>query len=356
MNESWLSQFLRKLSPWQGGLIFLGVNLIGDVLLAYCFGSLRPGLITHGLIAEPMAWSSDILIPSILMGYLVWIQNIPGKVFNSLAEEKVLKINHDVENEIDKSRSFLSGRWPVAIALVVSLAAGIGFALSIPVSNPLYTGWVGVSPVLPWLKGALTMLTVYVGVVFLIDVFVFLRTLRRVLESQEIVMRPFHVDGAGGLGIIGKVISGFSFLVGAFGLHVSVSLLSNTLPAGISTFGTIYVTKISGLIGYIILAPLFFFVPLYSGHRAMVRWRNKLLVEWERRIEKELGTLRENRESQLKEEIEKMESLQKAYSSVEAFPVWPFNKQNVKKYFTVVTGSIIPGSISVIMDIHNLTK
>jgi FMN-dependent NADH-azoreductase len=55
----------------------------------------------------------------------------------------------------------------------------------------------------------------------------------------------------------------------------------------------------------------------------------------------------------LKQEIEKIEQLKKFYKIVEAFPVWPFNYQNVLRFFASVISpfllAIVPSILSLIV-------
>jgi hypothetical protein len=70
-NSDWLAIFLKRtrLSPFSAAFILFIINFIVDLLLAFLLGGLWPSAKSHGLVNEPIAFTSDLLVPSVLIGY-----------------------------------------------------------------------------------------------------------------------------------------------------------------------------------------------------------------------------------------------------------------------------------------------
>jgi hypothetical protein len=96
-NSDWLAFYLKKtrVSPFSVAFILLVINFIVDFLLAYLFGGLWPSPKSHGLLNEPMAFTSDLLVPSVLIGYYCWIQFAFPETIQSLLKEQVIVLNED---------------------------------------------------------------------------------------------------------------------------------------------------------------------------------------------------------------------------------------------------------------------
>jgi hypothetical protein len=55
-----------------------------------------------------------------------------------------------------------------------------------------------------------------------------------------------------------------------------------------------------------------------------------------------------------KNSMEKLNFLRDTYAQTENFPVWPFNNKSVRKYFSVVISSIIPGILSALVNLNKI--
>ena len=173
-----------------------------------------------------------------------------------------------------------------------------------------------------------------------------------IFNSQTIKVKPSHPDKSGGLGTIGRFAANLAYLFAVFGILVSVSLLSNTLTQGIASNQLFYLTKVGGLIVYIIAAPLLFFVPLISSHLAMLAFRDSFLFDLGKEIDDEYAKIQEMRSKlnagELDEITKRINYFRELYSQAKEFPVWPFNAQNLGKFFGFVSGAVLPGIVSVV--------
>src|SRR5262245_35174963 len=109
-NSDWLANFLKKtkLSPFWSGFMILVINIIVDFTLAAVFGGLLPGQQSHGLLREPIALTSDLLVPSFLVGYYCWVQSAYPKMFETLFSEKIIESNEIIDQIISRSSSYLN--------------------------------------------------------------------------------------------------------------------------------------------------------------------------------------------------------------------------------------------------------
>jgi hypothetical protein len=355
-RKDWLSRILTGFSPVQAGLLFFCINFLVDFILAGAFGVILPKGGKNGLISESMVWASDFLIQPVIIGYFIWFRKAPQRLVESLVTKNVISTSGDITSEFEQFPKICQSKWTELLATLISIVLVIFFALSIPISNPNYTGWVSINPIVPWIRGAFSLFAYYASLILIFDLIVFIRILKLIFNRNIIIVHPYDPDGAGRLGIIGKFVSNLCYLLGAFGFYVSISLLTNTMPNGISSIGIIYLAKVGGLIVYLLLAPVLFLLPLYSGHQAMLEWRNKWLVDIQKNIETEISLMHNslNNSIDLRNSMEKLNSLREAYSQVESFPVWPFNNKSIKKYFGVVLSSIIPGIMSVLVNLNKI--
>ena len=146
-----------------------------------------------------------------------------------------------------------------------------------------------------------------------------------------------------------------SYLIGVFGILVSVSLLSNTMPAGIDSIKVYYLTKVGALIVYLLAAPVLFFVPLISAHLAMQKFRYTFLFDLGKEIDDEYAIIQKSRSQlsadELDQKTKRINYYRELYLQAHDFPVWPFYSQNFRSFFIFVSGTVLPGVMSVAFDV-----
>lgn len=349
-NNDWLSNLFKDFTPFKIGIFFFLFNVLVDFLLAFFLGSLQMHNGKNGLLNEPMAWSSDFFISPIIISYYFWIQIIPDKIISSLTKEGVITIDAYVQTEVNQAVHLFKNRKIEIGVTILSFIISICFALSIPTSDPKYIGWNSANLFIPWIRGFASIFTFYATIMFIYDMIILIRLLNRIFKKHKVKVHPYHVDKAGGFAVIGKFTSSLAFLFGAFGLHISISLYTNTMPQGIDSIILIYLTKISGFLIFVIFAFSFFFIPIYSGHKAMNRWRESILTEIEKNIDAEISVLQSsfNDTDKMKNALDKINVLHESYSKIEKFSTWPFNLKAIKKYYGIISASSFPGLISII--------
>jgi hypothetical protein len=356
-NSDWLARLLKKtrVTPFSAAFLLLVINFIVDLLLASLFGGLWPSSKSHGLVNEPIAFTSDLLVPSVLIGYYCWIQSAFPRIIYSLLNEQVIVLNEKTRQIIKNASGYTNSKWVSVIIFSLSLGSAFIFALSIPISNPSYVGWVAVHPIIPWARSLFNVLSIYTGGMLILDIVVLIRALTQIFNSQNIKVEFSHPDRAGGLGAIGRFAANLGYLIAVFGILVSVSLLSNTMPQGINSILSFVWVKVGGLVLYIIAAPIIFFIPLYSAHVAMLKFRDTFLLDLGKEIDQEYSKVQKLRgklkAAELDDITKRIGSFRDLCSQAKEFPTWPFNAQNLRKFLSLSSGAILPGLVKTTIDI-----
>lgn len=356
-NSDWLAIFLKKtrLSPFSAAFILFIINFIVDLLLAFLLGGLWPSAKSHGLVNEPIAFTSDLLVPSVLIGYYCWIQLAFPEILQSLVKEQVIALNEKTRQIIKNASGYTNSKWVSVLILILSLVSAFSFALSVPISNPSYVGWASVNPIIPWVRSLFNALSIYTGGMLILDVIVLIYVLTQIFNNRNIKVQISHPDKAGGLGAIGRFAANLGYLIGVFGILVSVSLLSNTMPQGINSIWSFFLVKVGGLVLYIIAAPIIFFVPLYSAHIAMLKFRDNFLLDLGKEIDQEYSKVQKMRgelkAADLDDITKRIASFRELCSQAKEFPTWPFSVQNIRKFISLSSGAILPGLMKTTVDI-----
>jgi len=111
---------------------------------------------------------------------------------------------------------------------------------------------------------------------------------------------------------------------------------------------------LTGLVFYAIAAPIVFFAPLSVAHHAMRRAKHQLLLVIARRFDAEYGdihTVLNDNLKGLEHRSKVLSELQNLHQTTSAFPVWPFNVENVTRFGTVY---VLPLVVPVLVELFSL--
>ena len=173
--------------------------------------------------------------------------------------------------------------------------------------------------------------------------------LRKAFKSCNIQLAPLHPDNCGGLGGINQYSNKIALGIGSIGLLMSAATIM-TIQGDPDSWLKTYPVVI-GVIAYIILAPLFFFLPFGTAHNAMQEAKDAELLRLAERFRQVYDSVKnivDGGNKKLNEELGKLENIKKLYSLAESFPVWPFDIRNLTRFLTVVTTPLIPALISIV--------
>lgn len=195
----------------------------------------------------------------------------------------------------------------------------------------------------------LYLLANYITFVFVLRVLVTVASVNRFFQIQNAVARlyPLHPDKCGGMGNLGNLISKITLIVVLVPIWITIFSLYTLIAGGESQF----ITTLIVYIVYLLLLPLVLVLPLWQPHKAMVRYKNDLLVG----ISKELldievrltegGNNRDRRK--MKNQLEYYKQIQEIYNTLEKnIPTWPISISVLRSFGAVASSPVILGLLS----------
>jgi hypothetical protein len=203
-----------------------------------------------------------------------------------------------------------------------------------------------------WVRSPIDGLTLYALTIAVYDVIVIVSALNGMLENpriRRIRVAPFHPDGAGGMGSIGRFAANLGYGIGTIGLSLSLAAIQD--PASVVSMSNYSLVIEIGI--YLVLAPILFVIPLWTAHSTMVASRDHLQKE----ISLEFNTAfaqmhaaRSGSADAIEPLLEKVRQLDEAHTLVNRFPVWPVNVGSFRKFFGLILSPLVPAVFSVVVE------
>jgi hypothetical protein len=354
-NADPLARFIRhKLhwSPIQYGLAILIANIIVNGYFALRYRAFVTQTGPPGLFQDPtILFESYVMMPAV-GGFYIWSILRIGALLHQLhgsnifieetgIEELALEVKHNI-----RSRAALTFSFVVA-SIITFLTLGkylVWFRGPEPVSFLNHSGF------LPWARSPLWFLAMYAICFGLFNIGVTIITLRRVFRDHAIRISPWHPDRCGGLRSISQYSMTLGYAIAIIGVFLSIQTIQE-IQIGI--FGTSYLTWFE-LAGYIILAPLVFFLPLGTAHTAMRNAKTTHLLALSHQFDAQYRLIVDSLQSDDREigsNAERIEQLQTLYQITEDFIIWPFDVVNLRRFLTITLAPLLPGVASVLFEL-----
>ena len=226
-----------------------------------------------------------------------------------------------------------------------------------------YSSWLTAHPLITFVRAPVIFIVVYALIFVVIDLIIIARVLNILMGKSRVKIEPFHPDKAGGLGFIGRFTANLSYLIGVLGILLFSRILQNPQ----SLYDERSYVLLLGIGLYLVMAPIFFFLPLRMTHVAMVNFRNNLLGEIAHKIEsamQELGVFPRYAEDilskdnpvlgaeQIKELTDKIEHFNGLRDFVKNnVPTWPFNTGSLRKFYGIILAPLVPTILSILRDL-----
>ncbi|MBN1138917.1 MAG: hypothetical protein JXM73_20195 [Anaerolineae bacterium] len=339
------------LSPLQLALIFLAAALVVDLVSFILVGDdvIR-------LSGWKDIWAYVVylyVVFPVVIGAYVWISSAAAELFFGLRQSHVIDASDEEFDTCVKARpgSLLTlynhPGWSMA-SLVVVAALAVYYAF-------IYTrGWSAMTVLLRALK----VLVLYVpGWYALCQIvarqIVTIWGLRQVFRCFEVKPQPLHPDRCGGLRAINNYAVGFTYIIAIAG--VGIGLMSYVT---VHRTGALAPDTAAWLGVYIVLALLSFFLPPWTAHAAMAEAKRKLLMDVSRQFQQayaQTTACLDDKAGELKERVERIESLHKLYELTDAFTVWPFDTITLRRFALTVAVPLVPLLIELVVDIVGVT-
>jgi hypothetical protein len=356
-NYDLLADFLRvrvRLTPFTFGLVFFAANLVVDLWLGWHYNVFLtpPSNETPGLLQNLTALVVDFVSQPIVAGIYLWTTLGATHLFNQLLQSKVFETENLVFEKVDKSRALFASRWVFHIIWILSLI----YALS---QVAAYMGWVPWSsaggylelyPEMSFARAPFWFLNFYTLAFGAFNVVVTVSVLRNLFRTENIHLLPLHPDRCGGLSSISNYTIKVAYAIASAGLVISAATVYELNHGTLQDAYPI----ILGIVAYVLLAPLFFFWPLGTAHDAMQEAKETELLMLAQRYDGIYSSLKKDvdlKEGDYEEKMKRLDQLKKLYTIAVEFPVWPFDVENVRRFFAVMTAPLIPALINILIDI-----
>ena len=362
-NQEWLSNILRrfKLSPLQATLMMAVLHLVVDIPMWFLF---RETIAAKGLAIQPSDVVYELLVHPLILGYFCWFQGVGNRLFSELTQRHIISSESHLQNVIAESSKWLQSKWVGRVALAITLLSVCWIVLAFaplpglqPYPEAPYPSWITAHPAIVWSQVPGLVIVIYALLLTVYDVVIIIIALYAAFRNQEIRVEPLNPDKAGGLGFIGRFSANLCYLIGAIGLLQSV----RTVQAQADLTEPRNYMFVVGFVLYLLLAPSIFFIPLWTSHAAMKRYRDSLLADVSKRFDAILSRVRSLRQEGDKEAealLGEMQQLDEMRTLIaKQTPVWPFNVGSVRKFFGLVFSPILPAVTSYMEDyVTNLLR
>ena len=312
---------------------------------------------------ENISWSISLIIifPAVLGLTLYYYQKAPA-VLTSLYHTLVVSTNSGAFDQLCMriDRAVNTRLIPIAVLLAVLV---VNFVYFWPYLNdPNYSGsWMMFKgqwqifytqltfrnqfTFFGYIGAIIQIFLTYWVLMFVVKNLIFIRGLYEFFRCDEykIKLNPLHPDGVNGLGKLMELATLQAVIILFVGLYASLKVIDKIFQqqAGVLDIGNVLV-----LLGYVIFAPLLFFLILGAAHQKMRDSKEDFLGVLSSRIsvliDKTSQTTSATNE-QFKENAEQLKFLQDQYAMYsQRISVWPFNWRSLQGFFGAVVTPIIP--------------
>ena len=340
------------LTPVAFGIIFLLVNVLVDAWIGFRFDVFVTNSTTPGLLQDLPALTIDLVVMPVIGGVYLWTVSSGTMLFRSLYDSQTLVDEKRFIATVDQGRALFGNR------KVFYLAAGIAaFAALSELGG--YLGWfpwrpvggyIDLAPAIGFYRLPLWLINSYTLWRGALNIGITILTLRKVFQSQKVTILPKHPDGCGGLGSIGRYLVTMAYAIGVIGLMASTATYANLRTGGLADAKML----LFGLAVYLVMAPLLFFWPLGTAHRAMVNAKEKELLRLAQEIDSNYQQAKQKihaENADYQPTIARIESLTKLYAIAQELPVWPFNVAALRRFFTIILTPLVPAVVPIAIEL-----
>jgi hypothetical protein len=332
--------------------------VLTNIVPALCFGAwdrfeLDNGVVSGGLSREPAAWAIFFIGQPMIFAYYVWLPSAGDGLIKDLVDRRRLPVDEKLVEILQDGQNWLNSPWLSRIALTIGiLVQGFVVLLEKGVIGSYTATWVNVNPPVFWSRTAIAVAVYSALAVLIFSWAILINTIGRIMRTDRVIVEPFHHDGAGGLGAIGRFVANHTYFAFSMGVVLVALSLQSAMAWSPNNSGWFIGTFFAAAI-YLIVAPVFFLLPLFATHKAMVRYRDGLL----RGISKdmhvvyaEIRAMRGERTKQMERRLVRLRQLDELRQFTLRCPTWPFTIGNFRKYYAGVSSPVIAFLIGVLVE------
>ncbi len=352
----WPAHWMRISGP-RVMVFFILLGFIDVVVFAPVLGSYDVGF-----RANWVGLSTTFLVRPVVWGIFGWMPFAIAGLFSELQSNGVVSAQDErYEALVRASCARMGGAWLTVVAVAFGVGSQVVGALffaseGIPPWSDLAKGdldlrfWLFAAPI-----GAATW---YALVKVLVRAALFSIVISKIFHPSSaipVTIQSVHPDGAGGLGSLGRYAVGMSLFAAAALLFLStLALAGDTNPlledSGLRSIHFV----LSMVLLYPLLVWLYLFAPIWLVHRAMLRKRNKDLLDVSKMMGDDVSEMKaaSSAPDTLAPRIERLHQLEEAYALIRrTSPRWPFSRTTLGYLGTInlfaVTSTVLGLALTV---------
>jgi hypothetical protein len=353
-NADPLARFIRHRLHWSPityGIAILVANVVINGYFALRFRAFVTQSGPPGLLQDPTILFESYVMMPIVGGFYIWSIHRIGILLQQLYNSNIFTDETGIKELVPEVKRSLRSRGPlilsIFVATIVTLLVLAKYLNWLPGLQSI--SFLNHSNIISWLRIPLWFVTMY-GICFgLFNIGATIITLRRIFRDQSIRISPWHPDRCGGLKSISQYSMNLGYAIAVVGVFISIQAIQE-IQLGV--FKAAYLTWIE-LVGYVVLAPLVFFLPLGTAHTAMQSAKRTHLLALADQFDIQYQMIVESLKTgnnEIASSTERIENLQTLYKITEDFTIWPFDDVNLRRFLTITLAPLLPAVASVIFE------
>ncbi len=343
--------FLRKnikLTPLGFAIAIFVADLIVDAFLGFRYNVFYSTSHNPGILQDLTALATDFVANPVISFVYLWVLDGATTLYQELLTNKVFSDESLVWQRLEKIKKIYESKILFYITLFFATLFTINQLASYNHWLPWKTlaGYLYIYPEMSYFRVPFWFISIY-GLVFALlnagITFIGLQSIFR--EPQALKLYHSHPDHCAGFGSIGKFLTNTGFVVAPISLWVSITVISESRQSNLLDVYPVLLI----IFVYLVFAPVIFLWPILSAHYAMVKAKNKLLLEISAKINAAKDEIVYGN-AVTKKQWETIEVYQNIYDQSVKLPEWPFNLENIQRFFAIVGSSLIPAIGSYVLD------
>ncbi|MGB7874269.1 MAG: hypothetical protein WBL25_07780 [Anaerolineales bacterium] len=324
----------REVQPLMVIFIGIGYGVLYAIALPIFYGTINQVFNDWPELIRILA------ITPLLIGYYVWQPKTIQNLFN-MVPQRILDPSAQDLDRISGITKPLSYRFWFWIAIIFGTFNSVVYYVSLLERK---INWQTSNSIIAIMSTVATFFSFYAVMHIVIRQIITIRGINKFFRTIDIEIAPLHPDKAGGLKPLGQYVVTIGLGIGIIGLALGISLLRSHM--GLEKLEDIFYINLGV---YLLVAPIFFFIPLIEAHRVMQKAKDNILVDIARQYESlYLSTIQKMKNGDpLEKDLAQMDAIRKMYLIADGSPVWPFNINILSKFSAAV---ILPVILPVTID------
>jgi hypothetical protein len=345
-----------RLTPFRFALVMVGVTILLYGLATLSYTVFYSGDVAADfLLWARRSWAQliSVFIPPAIMGFYCWINIATGRLFDGLVRDNILEAGDQKLRNIvlggkgSIQEAYNRSGWVIVAVLIVV------FTVVLSVARPVFRQAVGDIGENIWLFNAVMLpflaLLVYILAMIVVKEVTTILSLGRLFSQASLNLRPLHPDGCGGLRRLRNYAVTVNYLIALAGFDLCL-LGYSSFQAG--HLATDYLLQLF-ILGYLVLAPYFFFATLGTAHQAMKATKENFLrniSEQFQGVYAEAQKQLSSKQGKLSGSLSKITQLQTLHKLTQSFPVWPYDVRSIQRFVITALSPLLWTAVAGLID------